>query len=239
MTAIRARSSLGTKFRSDVPGFITGARFYKAALNTGTHVATLWTNTGTLLGSTTFSGESASGWQQVSFPTPIAIAANTTYVISYLAPNGHYPGQDGYFATAGVDNAPLHALRNGVDGPNGLYKYSTTSVFPTDTFQSEGYFVDVVFNTTNGPDVTAPTVKSVNPFAGASGVLTTTNVLVTFIEAMDPATIIGANVFLRDAVEHGRAGDAVATRPPPTPPPSSRPPRSRIRRPIPASSRPR
>jgi len=32
----------------------------------------------------------------VSFPTPIAIAANTTYVIAYLAPNGHYPGQDGY-----------------------------------------------------------------------------------------------------------------------------------------------
>ncbi len=133
----------------------------------------------------------------MSFPTPIAIAANTTYVISYLAPNGHYPGQDTYFATAGVDNAPLHALRNGVDGPNGLYKYSTTSVFPTDTYQSEGYFVDVVFNTTNGPDVTAPTVKSVNPFAGASGVLTTTNALVTFMEAMDPATIIAANVFLR------------------------------------------
>ena len=188
---------LGTRFRSDIPGFISGARFYKAAQNTGAHVASLWTNAGALLGTATFSGESASGWQQVSFPTSIAINANTTYVIAYLAPNGHYPGQDSYFATAGVDNGPLHALRNGVDGANGVYKYSTTTTFPTDTFQSEGYFVDVVFNTTNGPDLTPPTVTSVNPFAGASGVLTSTNVLVTFNEAMDPATITSSNVFVR------------------------------------------
>ena len=82
---------LGTKFRSDLPGYITGARFYKGSLNTGTHVATLWTNTGSQLATATFSGETASGWQQVSFATPVPIAANTTYVISYLAPKGHYP----------------------------------------------------------------------------------------------------------------------------------------------------
>ena len=186
---------------------MTGARFYKAPLNTGTHVAALWTSTGTALATATFTGESASGWQQVLFPSPVAIAANTTYVISYLAPNGHYPGQDGYFASAGVDNPPLHALRNGVDGPNGLYRYSSSSVFPTDTFQSEGYFVDVVFSTTTGPDVTAPSVKSVNPIAGASGISATTNVLVTFTEAMDQSTITSANVFLRTPAEHGRAGD--------------------------------
>ncbi len=35
--------------------------------NTGTHVGSLWTSTGTRLGTVTFSGESASGWQQASF----------------------------------------------------------------------------------------------------------------------------------------------------------------------------
>ncbi|MFP5388842.1 MAG: N,N-dimethylformamidase beta subunit family domain-containing protein, partial [Thermoleophilia bacterium] len=40
---------LGVKFRSDVPGQITGIRFYKATANTGTHVGSLWTSTGTLL----------------------------------------------------------------------------------------------------------------------------------------------------------------------------------------------
>jgi Domain of unknown function (DUF4082)/Fibronectin type III domain len=37
------------KFRSDVAGFVTGVRFYKAALNTGTHVGNLLSNTGTRL----------------------------------------------------------------------------------------------------------------------------------------------------------------------------------------------
>src|SRR5207253_257977 len=45
---------LGTKFRSDFPGYITGARFYKGSLNTGTHTASLWTSTGTKLGTATF-----------------------------------------------------------------------------------------------------------------------------------------------------------------------------------------
>jgi hypothetical protein len=86
-------------------------------------VAKLWTNTGTLLGSATFAGESASGWQQVAFAAPIAITANTTYVISYHTSSGHYASAPAYFATAGVDTPPLHGLKNGVDGFNGVYLY--------------------------------------------------------------------------------------------------------------------
>jgi Domain of unknown function (DUF4082) len=33
-----------------------------------------------------FSGETASGWQQVNLPSPVAINANTTYVVSYHTP---------------------------------------------------------------------------------------------------------------------------------------------------------
>ncbi|MEO8681843.1 MAG: DUF4082 domain-containing protein, partial [Vicinamibacterales bacterium] len=192
---------LGTRFRSDVAGFITGARFYKGSLNTGTHIAKLWTNTGVLLGSTTFAGETASGWQEVAFATPIAIAASTTYMISYHALNGHYSSSPAYFATAGVDNGPLHALRDGVDGANGVYQYGT-SVFPTQTFQSEGYHIDVVFNTTNGPDTTPPTVASGSPVNGLSGVSTTTNILAAFNEAMTAATITTSTVLLRDPLNN-------------------------------------
>ncbi len=49
---------LGVKFRSDVAGTITGIRFYKASTNTGTHVGNLWSSSGTLLATATFSGES-------------------------------------------------------------------------------------------------------------------------------------------------------------------------------------
>jgi len=135
---------LGVKFRSDVAGTITGIRFYKGTTNTGTHVGTLWSSTGEQLATATFTNETASGWQQVDFASPVPIAANTVYVASYHAPNGRYAGEAAYFASTGVDRAPLHALQNGVSGGNGVYLYGAGG-FPTDTFNSANYWVDVVF----------------------------------------------------------------------------------------------
>ena len=54
-----AAVEVGTRFRSDVDGLITGIRFYKGATNTGTHVGHLWTNTGQLLATATFTSETA------------------------------------------------------------------------------------------------------------------------------------------------------------------------------------
>jgi len=67
--------------------------------------------------------ESASGWQTVTFATPVAIAANTTYVASYHTNGGHYGVTNDYFAAAGVNSPPLHALQDNVDGPSGVYRY--------------------------------------------------------------------------------------------------------------------
>jgi hypothetical protein len=137
---------VGMKFRSDVAGVVTSVRFYKAVTNTGTHIGNLWTSTGTSLGTVTFTNESASGWQQANFSTPISIAANTTYVVSYFTPTGHYSANSGFFSSAGVDTPPLHALANGVDGSNGVYHYGATSTFPNLSFNSANYWVDVVFH---------------------------------------------------------------------------------------------
>jgi uncharacterized protein YjdB len=138
---------LGVKFQSDVAGKITGIRFYKATANTGTHVGNLWSSAGTKLATATFSGETASGWQQVSFATPVAITSNTVYVASYHCTIGHYCEDDNYFASKGVDNPPLHALANGVSGGDGVYLYGTSSAFPNSTYNSANYWVDVVFTT--------------------------------------------------------------------------------------------
>ena len=81
----------------------------------------------------TFSNETASGWQQALFATPVAIASNTVYVASYHANNGHYSADINYFTGKGVDNPPLHALTNGVSGGNGVYAYGASSVFPNQT----------------------------------------------------------------------------------------------------------
>ena len=46
--------NLGMAFTTDTNGYITGARFYKASTNTGTHVGSLWSASGTLLAQATF-----------------------------------------------------------------------------------------------------------------------------------------------------------------------------------------
>jgi hypothetical protein len=132
------------KFRSDVAGYITGIRFYKGSANTGTHVGNLWTSGGSLLASAIFTNETAMGWQQVTFASPVLIAANTTYVASYHTDVGGFAIDQNYFASAGVDNAPLHALQSGVAGGNGV-ELPGASGFPDQTYYASNYWVDVVY----------------------------------------------------------------------------------------------
>ena len=74
----------------------------------------------------------------------MAITANTVYVVSYHTNVGNYAFDEPYFAAGGVDNAPLHALQDGVSGGNGVYIYGA-SLFPFQTYNSTNYWVDVVF----------------------------------------------------------------------------------------------
>ena len=73
---------LGVKFQASTSGTIVGIRFYKGPQNTGTHTGDLWSSSGTLLATATFTNETASGWQQVNFATPVNITAGTTYIAS-------------------------------------------------------------------------------------------------------------------------------------------------------------
>jgi hypothetical protein len=97
-----------------------------------------------LLATATFSGETSSGWQQVNFGTPVAVTANTTYIVSYHTTSGGYSVNQNYFATAGYDNAPLHALASSTSGGNGVYLYGSGG-FPTNSYLATNYWVDIVF----------------------------------------------------------------------------------------------
>jgi len=180
---------LGVKFRSDVAGTVTGVRFFKGVGNSGTHLGNLWSASGSLLATATFSGESASGWQEVSFSSPVAIEADTTYVASYFAPNGRYSATADGLVSASV-NAPLRALAGPASGGNGVYRYGSASQFPTASYRNTNYWVDVVF-TTAAPvsDTTAPTVTSTTPTAGATDVATSTPSTATFSEPVQAGTI--------------------------------------------------
>ncbi|MGE5288238.1 MAG: DUF4082 domain-containing protein [Micromonosporaceae bacterium] len=137
--------NIGVKFTTDTSGWIAGIRFYKGASNTGTHVGSLWSSSGTLLAQATFTGESASGWQEVDFSSPVAVTAGTTYVASYFAPSGGYAYDGAAFTSAGVDNPPLHALQSSASGGNGVYLYSGSPAFPANSYNDTNYWVDVVF----------------------------------------------------------------------------------------------
>jgi hypothetical protein len=154
-----ASVEVGVKFQSTEFGQITGVRFYKATTNTGTHIGSLWTSTGQLLASATFTGESVSGWQSVTFSSPVTILPNTTYVAGYFAPSGHYSAGSSYFYPAPAPNPlggavrnspPLKALTND-QSPNGVYAYSGTSTFPTNSYGASNYWVDVSFSPSPPP----------------------------------------------------------------------------------------
>ena len=138
-------TELGLKFQSDFSGSATGIRFYKAAGNSGIHVGSLWTASGTRLAQATFSNEASSGWQTVTFASPVAVTAGTTYIASYFAPNGHYSVTSSALSSGGVSNSPLRALANSVSS-NGVYSYSPSSIFPSNTYNAANYWVDVLFD---------------------------------------------------------------------------------------------
>ena len=162
--------TVGVKFRSDVSGNVTGIRFYKGAGNNGTHIGLLYTVNGTLLGQFPFTGETGSGWQQANFPAPIAISANTTYIAAYFSTSG-FAFDPSYFTNTGVDNPPLHALRSGVDGLNGVYMYGSTPQFPASSAGNSNYWADVVFSSTGtlSPDLTITKTHTGNFMQGQTG----------------------------------------------------------------------
>ncbi len=191
---------VGVKFRANVDGYVSGIRFYKGASNTGTHVGNLWSANGTRLATATFTNETASGWQQVNFLSPIAITANTVYVASYFAPQGRYSYDRQYFAAGGISVDPLYLLGNAEGAGNGVYVYAASSAFPTNSYQSTNYWVDVVFDPAPaGPDVTPPTIASRSPAPNETGVALNAVVSVGFSEPIDPMSVSGATFELRDA----------------------------------------
>ncbi|MDT0188238.1 DUF4082 domain-containing protein [Microbacterium sp. ARD31] len=173
--------SLGTRFTSDVKGVVTGVRFYKSSGNTGAHVGSLWNANGVELASGTFTNESASGWQQLTFATPVAIAKNTPYVVSYRSTSGRYSATPNAFSSRDLSWAPLR-----VTSTAGAYTYATG--FPGGT-SSTNYLVDVVFEKT--PPSIAMTSQS--PAPGALDVPRSSKVVVDFSDQVEPGWAISVN----------------------------------------------
>lgn len=142
---------VGLRFRSSRAGDVLGVRFYKGMQNKGTHTGSLWSSTGKRLATVTFRSESAKGWQTARFSKPVAIKANTTYVVSYYAPKGH----QSYTRTA-FTKALKKGVLTALSGANSVYTYAKGGGFPTKSYKSTNYWVDLVFR----PAVTTPTTPA-------------------------------------------------------------------------------
>jgi len=169
----------GVQFVPLANGSITACRFYKASTNTGSHVCTLWNSAGSQLASVTFSGETASGWQQQSFTSPIAVTAGVQYVIGVFMPVGRYSLNQPPFLSlnycSDVDSSiyiPTTGATTNGNG-NGLYVMTSTSTtMPTNTYQGQNYWIDVVYKYTAVPLACPSGIQRVHDFIAKFGVNT-------------------------------------------------------------------
>jgi hypothetical protein len=129
---------LGTKISVSTGSSLTAIRYYKDAGETGTHVATLWSAGGTILAQTTFTGETASGWQQQALASPVALSPGVTYVVSVNF-NTKFVVTGAGLASPRT-SGPLSTV---ADGANGVFGASA-GTFPTSSWNNSNYFVDAV-----------------------------------------------------------------------------------------------
>ncbi len=129
---------LGTAFTSDITGQITAVRFWKASSESGTHIGNIWSSTGQLLASVTFTNETASGWQQQALANPLTIAPKTTYVVSVNTGGTYF-----VYTPGGLSSQVSNENLSSIAGNNGLA--GTPGTFPTINTDGNNFFRDIVF----------------------------------------------------------------------------------------------
>ena len=129
---------LGVKFQTSMPIYVVGVRFYRT--DAGMLSGSLWNyaNAAQLRSGTV--ATPVTGWQDVTFNSPVLMTPGQTFIASYAAPNGGYAWQHGYFTSSGLTVGPVTALKSGVLGPNGVFSFDPSN-FPTDGFMESNYWV--------------------------------------------------------------------------------------------------
>jgi hypothetical protein len=147
--------TLGMVFTTVIPGTVTGVRFFKTVANTGTHIGTLWSIGGGNLAQVTFTGESTSGWQSMSFSTPVPLSASTQYVISYTCTVAH-----GYVAGASAVVGKMTGNPLGAPTNFGCYYSGGGNGFPSSMNDPNTYYADVILDNVVVPSCSREIVSS-------------------------------------------------------------------------------
>lgn len=141
--------TLGTLFSADTDGYIYGIRWYfPGSLPNGSVIGLLYSFTsntaGTELARVTINGTS-SGWQEITFASPVAISANASYVAAVWTQD-NYVGYAGEFAASGLTLGHLTAPKDSSTAHNGKYIAGVGSpAYPTSSYNSGSYMIDVMY----------------------------------------------------------------------------------------------
>ena len=133
---------MGLQFKSAKDGQIQSIRYWKAAGETGAHVGKIWSSSGQLLASVTFTNETTAGWQEQTLASPLTIQANTTYTVSVNA-NSYY--------VATVDELAAPLTKGALSTVLGVYGSPGTRPI-TQAFRNSNYYRDVVLVTAGDPN---------------------------------------------------------------------------------------
>ena len=132
---------IAMRFKVAVPGRVVAFRWYKGPGETGSHTARLWTDGGSQIASATFTNESGSGWQTVTF-SGVHINANQYYRVS-VNTNTVQAKTFGSLSGNPIVNGPVTS--------DFSYYGQPTGVMPTSGSYSL-YYIDVTFQ----PDPAKP-----------------------------------------------------------------------------------
>ena len=125
-----------------------GVRFYKGTGNTGTHTGSLWSSTGLRLATGTFTGETSSGWQTLTFAVTGGRAGRHHLHRVLLRTRRPLRGHRRLLRRNGrATTARCTPSRTAADGPNGVYRYG--GGFPTSSYNAGNYWVDVIYTPAN------------------------------------------------------------------------------------------
>lgn len=170
--------TLCTLFSSAVNGFITGIRWYFPITAPSTNPIGLlyaWTGDGTPsapLAQKTFSVIPSNNWGTILFDTPVAITAGTFYYSAVWTPD-QFVSTLSLFLGSGITNGNLTApqTNDGIPRRNGRFAIGSPAAYPTNSVDGNGYFADVLFQTT--PAVTGTAVADLGALnATAIGAVT-------------------------------------------------------------------
>ena len=174
---------LGIRIGVTEPERLTGIRFYKDDLETGTHMGRLWNASGTQLAGAAFDDETASGWQTATLSTPIDLVPGETYTVSVNA-NAYFVDQ--YDALADeVTSGPVFSIG---DGNNGVYG-GAAGEYPTSSYRTSNYFVDVVVEDAAAATTTdSTTTETTTTDTTTTDTTTTTTTTTGMTSTTAPAT---------------------------------------------------